>query len=222
MGSVKGMLPASHSMGTCPCGEMIGSGDAAGRAARAERHRDRHPPAAARRPRPAGRDLARAGDPVAGRILGGLGAGAGLILGFSGFGCHSCYSAARDVHRRRARPHGRGALSLTSAPPMRIFPLAINGCSVNRQLSMTRPQALPPSFFLLAPSLGRLSRSPKRTRALRPRQRTPTVPLLPRYCSDAGSSREHSTVAGACLSLQTRLQEARPAPKIWSRGGCTS
>jgi hypothetical protein len=37
--------------------------------------------------------------------------------------------------------------TLKSAPPMRIFPLAINGCSVNRQLSMTRPPSLTAEYF---------------------------------------------------------------------------
>src|SRR6185312_15115773 len=62
----------------------------------------------------------------------------------------------------RARPRGDERLVPKRAPPTRTFPLAINGCTVNRQLSMTRPQALPPPFFLLAPSVDRLSRSLKK------------------------------------------------------------
>ena len=41
------------------------------------------------------------------------------------------------------------------------------------------------------------------------------MPLLPQHCSDACSSREHSTIGGGLASaFKPGVQEARPAPKI--------
>ena len=80
-----------------------GGGVPAGRPAAARGAGDRHPPDAARHPRPAGRGLARRGHPLARRLLGDLGAGGGERHPPPA-GRHP----ADRGHRRRRQGAGRG------------------------------------------------------------------------------------------------------------------
>ena len=85
-----------------------------------------------------------------------------LVLCFSGLGCHSFTPKRRLPLSATRSGRGRGAPDTRSAPTFgAYFTQAINGCSVNRQLSMTPCPRLTRRLSILAPSVGRLSLSPK-------------------------------------------------------------
>ena len=157
--------------------------------------------------------------------VGGLRLGLLLILGFSGFGCHSCYSEAQiAIVSDALRPWARRARYSKRSTFSAYFTQAINGCSVNRQLSMTPCPRLARRLSILAPSVGRLSLSPKQHGPSGQDRGRTTCRYFREVCSNSTINWSQRYASRGSVSVAKPGSEcAKPAPKNQGlRGGCTS
>ena len=113
----------------------------------------------------------------------------------------------------------RSFYCLEALLPMRIFLVAINGCSVNRQLSMTPAQPLSPHFFLYWRQAWVDCHSPLENAGPKAKtedyERAVTSAMLLPYSYHSGA---RLGFAGVCLRPQTFFRSAFRPKNPWSRG----